>query len=141
MNKVINLSAKTPVNEVTMTIEVGINDFHNVNMFCVTVSSPELLVQGEGESSGCRYNRTDVLGYLATLKKAGYSYAFNLLEDRGIDDWDIDFHSLSVCLASKEEVEHIVSKLVEGFKSFYKAKRHDFLLKQTWLSKWEFIEE
>ncbi len=142
MTKVINLTAQTPVNVVTLRIEVGINDFHNSNMFCVTVSSPEMLLQSEGESSGCTYNRTDTVGYLATLKKGSYEYAFNLLEDRNYeDDWNCDFNSLSVCVASKEEVETIVSQLVKGFKSFYKAKRHDFLLKQTWLSKWEFIEE
>jgi hypothetical protein len=111
-------------------------------MFYVTVSSPEMLLQGEGESSGCKYNRTDVVGYLASLKKGGYEYALNLYEDRDVEDyWNCNFYSLSVNVDNKEGVEHIVAELVKGFKSFYKAKRHDFLMKQTWLSKWEFIEE
>lgn len=140
--KSIKLSAKTPSQGVTLFIEVGINDWHMKNVFCVTVSSPELFFQSEGEINGCSYSTTYLFGFLQTLEiQDNWRLRFGFTPDKDSDDWDEDYSSISAHVDTKEEVEHIVSELVKGFKSFYKAKRYDFLLKQSWLSKWEFIEE
>lgn len=138
MNKVINLSAKTPTQVVTISLEIEVLDGSEINQFRLKVSSPELYPEVYDG-----YIREGFLNQESVGNCTSNQYLFPQWVNTSGWNNDQGYYEswLGKYFTTSEEVEEYVKWFVREFKSYYKLKREDFKLKQEWLSTWEFVEE
>lgn len=137
MNKVINLSAKTPRNTVTVSLTISVCEYRDSKSagFSIQIESPELIKLRDDAGHAWCY------GFLEEWEQ---KHQFSFRADFYHEEWSeysTYTGTYSQSFSTSSEVEEYVKEFVREFKSYYKLKREDFRLKQEWLNSWEFVEE
>ena len=135
--KVINLSAKTPTQTVTVELTISVCEYRDSQSaaFNVQIESPELIeVRDDGGHAWC-------YGFLKEWEsKHQYSFRPDFYHEEW-NEYSTYTGTYSQSFSTSSEVEEYVKELVREIKSDDKLKREDYKIKQEWLNSWEFVEE